>query len=73
MEPARAIVLMLGGPKKIAVLLGLSTGAITKWYASVETGGCGGLIPSRHIVTLCQFARRKRVFLEPNMFFAGHI
>jgi hypothetical protein len=73
MEPAKSIVAMLGGPKKIAILLKLSTGAITKWYLSTEKGGCGGLIPSRHIVSLCKFAASKRKFLEPNMFFEGHV
>ncbi len=65
--------MMLGGPKKIADLLGFSTGAVTKWYADTRTGGCGGLIPSRHIVTLCKYARARGKFLEPNMFFTGHV
>lgn len=72
-EPAKAIVRMLGGPKVVACLLGLSVSAITKWYTPTARNGCGGLIPSPHIVRLCQFARENRKFLEPNMFFAGHI
>ena len=63
---------MLGGPKKVAEFLGLTTGAITKWYTPTEEGGCGGLIPSRHIPSLIGLARNLKKFLEPNSFFFGH-
>lgn len=73
MEPAKAIVALLGGPTKIATLLGLSVSAVTKWYLPMDKGGCGGLIPSRHIAALCKHARKIAVFLEPNNFFKGHV
>lgn len=73
MEPARSIVVSLGGPKKVAEALGLTTGAVSKWWAPPEAKGCGGLIPSWHIVALCKIARDRRQFLEPNMFFVGHL
>jgi hypothetical protein len=73
MEPAKAIVGMLGGPVFVAGLLELTPSAVVKWYRGVDDGGCGGLIPSRHIAALCKHARSVNTFLEPNMFFVGHI
>lgn len=73
MEPAKSIVARLGGPTHVAGLVGISPGGVSKWYTPLEHGGCGGLIPSPHIVSLCLEARRQRKFLEPNMFFTGHM
>lgn len=64
---------MLGGPKKVATFLNLSTGAPSRWYAPKDRKGCGGLIPSEHIPNLCQMAKERGLFLEPNMFFIGHM
>jgi hypothetical protein len=73
MEPARSIVKSLGGPTLVAAEFGLSTGAVVRWYKSAEKGGCGGLIPSNRIPALCRMARTQKRFLEPNMFFEGHV
>lgn len=73
MEPAKSIVARIGGPRIVSGLLGLTPGALTKWWTPRERGGCGGLIPSAHIVKLIPLARARGVFLEPNMFFEGHI
>ena len=51
----------------------MSPGAVCKWWAPVRKKGCGGLIPSRHIPTLVRKAREAGRFLEPNMFFVGHL
>ena len=74
MDPAKSIVLSLGGPTKVGGIVGLSASAVSKWWAPLGKGGCGGLIPSRHIPALVRYARDELGrFLEPNMFFAGHI
>lgn len=73
MEPAKSIVAMLGGPAQVAGMLNISAGAVSKWYAPLERGGCGGLIPTtRYIPVLCRAAHAMKKFLEPNMFFTGH-
>lgn len=76
-EPAKSIVDRLGGPKIVAKALDLTTGAVSRWYAPKDQGGCGGLVPSHRITQLIKLARKgafgKRMFLEPNMFFDGHV
>lgn len=73
MEPALSIVRSLGGPTKVGLIVNLSTSAVSKWWAPLDKGGCGGLIPSRHVGALVRAARAAGKFLEPNMFFAGHL
>lgn len=63
---------MLGGPAKVAAALEMSPSGVTRWYAA-GPGGCGGLIPSHRVAALCKMARKRKQFLEPNMFFDGHI
>lgn len=72
-QPARSIVEMLGGVGVVAKALHLTPSAVSKWSTPTERGGCGGLIPSRHIPPLCRFAPTRDCFLEPNTFFWGHI
>lgn len=78
MEPAKSIVAMLGGPTAVATYLTdktdrhLTTGAVARWYMPAPTG-CAGIIPSRHIPALCKMAKKAKKFLEPNMFFRGHL
>jgi hypothetical protein len=73
MEPARSIVKNLGGPTQVAAFFAISPGAVVRWYTPADKGGCGGLVPSHRIPALCKLARRRRQFLEPNMFFEGHL
>lgn len=72
MEPAKSIVTALGGPTKVAAALKMTPSGVTRWYAEGPTG-CGGLVPSHRIPALCKLARKQKRFLEPNMFFDGHI
>jgi hypothetical protein len=72
MEPAKSIVRMLGGSAEVARQLNLSASGVCRWYIAPPRG-CGGLIPSRHIPQLCALAREQNKFLEPNMFFRGHL
>jgi hypothetical protein len=72
-QPAKRIVDMLGGPNAVAKWLALTPGAVSKWYVRVEDGGCAGLVPSKHIPSLCRLAKVHDTFLEPNMFFDGHL
>jgi hypothetical protein len=69
MPKARSIVEMLGGAKIVSDFLGITTGAVSRWYAPVERGGCGGFIPSKHVPELCKLAKQQGKFLEPNMMF----
>lgn len=73
MEPAHSIVVMLGGPQIVAQWLSLTPGAVSRWYAPLKHGGCGGLVPSRHVPALCRLAKVQGKFLVPNMFFEGHL
>jgi hypothetical protein len=72
MEPAYSIVLQLGGVVAVSKVVGLTPSAISQWSAP-PPGGCGGLVPARHIPKLCAFAELKGIELEPNSFFAGHM
>jgi hypothetical protein len=72
MEPAQSIVKRLGGPTAIAKALRISASGVSRWSIA-SPKGCGGLIPSRHIPDLCALARKQNIFLEPNMFFKGHM
>jgi hypothetical protein len=70
MEPAKSIVASLGGPRAVAIAVGISASGVCKWYGDK---GHDGLVPSRYIPALCRLARERGQFLEPNMFFAGRI
>jgi hypothetical protein len=72
MEPARTIVYSLGGVVLVAKALHLTPSGVCHWYTPIPKG-CGGLVPSRHIPKLCALAEKMNLFLEPNMFFEGHM
>jgi len=48
MEPAITIVSLLGGPTKLASLLGIHRVRVSNWMRPKEKGGTGGQIPLRH-------------------------
>ncbi len=47
MEPASSIIKALGGPTRVARLLGRHRTRVSKWQAPKASGGTGGLIPQR--------------------------
>jgi hypothetical protein len=67
-EPAYSIIRRLGGATVVAEALGLSPGAVSRWYMP-RPRGLGGVVPSKHIKTLCEMAEKSNILLEPNMFF----
>jgi hypothetical protein len=69
-EPARSIVLRLGGPSAVSRAVGISPGGVCRWYMP-QPKGCGGRIPSKYIEQLCNLAKANGLFLEPNMFFTA--
>jgi hypothetical protein len=64
----QTIIEQLGGASVVARALGLSPGTVSRWYMPLPRGR-GGVVPSKHIKTLCELAQKQDIFLEPNMFF----
>ena len=48
MEPATTIIRALGGPSKVAALVGVHRTRVSNWMRCKEVGGTGGVIPLSH-------------------------
>jgi hypothetical protein len=48
MEPAATVVRKLGGPSKVAAILGIHRTRVSNWMRPKESGGTGGRIPQDH-------------------------
>jgi len=68
MDPARKIITALGGPNAVARRIGLHRTRVSKWQATREAGGTGGLIPVKHIPELVRMAREKGIELSAHDF-----
>lgn len=68
-NPASAIIKKLGGEKAVQAATGTAYTAPYRWQASVESGGTGGRIPSKHIPTLIAFAKDNGIELATDEFF----
>jgi hypothetical protein len=63
----------LGGSSAVSRDLGdITPSGVFRW-SEAPPKGTGGLIPSRYIPRLIRIAHKRKLFLEPNMFFRGHL
>lgn len=46
-QPATAIVVQLGGCRRVARLVGISPSAVSRWCTPTALGGTGGRIPQK--------------------------
>lgn len=68
MEPAHSIVRKLGGPTKVARIVGVHRTRVSNWARPKKAGGSGGTIPFRHVPTLLDAARAAGVDLSADDF-----
>ncbi|SEL41286.1 hypothetical protein SAMN04488032_12710 [Pacificibacter marinus] len=64
MEPAKTIILALGGPTEVAKVVGVHRTRVSMWKVPRAKGGTGGVIPHWHIEKLMAAAREKDVSLS---------
>lgn len=68
MEPASTIVKTLGGPAKVAALVGVHRTRVSNWMRPKEAGGTGGTVPFRHVPKLLNEARDRGIPLSADDF-----
>jgi hypothetical protein len=56
MEPATSIIRKLGGPSKVAAIVGVHRTRVSNWMRAKESGGTGGTIPQSHHLTILRAA-----------------
>jgi len=66
---AQRVIKKLGGPRRVADMLAMSTQAIYKWTWPVEKGGTGGFIPTRRQIELMVAAKQRGIILTKDDFF----
>lgn len=62
-EQAAKILKKLGGPRRVAVALGIDPATVYKWTYEKSRGGTGGIIPSSSISKVQKFAQQAGVEL----------
>lgn len=68
MEPASRIIDLLGGPTRVAEIVGVHRTRVSNWKRPRDVGGTGGIIPHWHVSKLLEAARENNVELEPHDF-----
>lgn len=63
MQPASRVVAKLGGPTKVAKIVGIHRTRVSAWQRPRASGGTGGRIPQDHHARLLAFARENGVAL----------
>lgn len=66
---AERVIRKLGGPARVAELLGTSRQAIYKWTYPRQRGGTGGYIPARRQLELMVVCKMQGIVLTKNDFF----
>jgi hypothetical protein len=56
MEPASSIIRKLGGPSKVAAIVGVHRTRVSNWMRAKDSGGTGGTIPQTHHLTILRAA-----------------
>lgn len=69
MNPAQHVIAKLGGFAAVAKITGVHVSRVHRWTYTRESGGTGGVIPSRHQQPMLDFARESGVNLKPADFF----
>lgn len=68
MEPASTIIKRLGGPSKVAKVVGVHRTRVSNWMRPRSVGGADGTIPFRHVPRLIEHARSVGVDLSADDF-----
>lgn len=68
MEPAATIVRALGGPSKVAEIVGVHRTRVSNWMRPRAKGGTGGFVPQKHVGKLLGFAIKHDVPLTAASF-----
>ena len=63
------VIRKLGGPVRVADLLGMTRQAVYKWTCPREKGGTGGYIPARRELELMLVAKMNGIKLTKDDFF----
>lgn len=66
---ALRVIRKLGGPARVADLLGMTREAVYKWTYPRERGGTGGYIPARRQLELMVVAKMNGIVLTKDDFF----
>ncbi|MDP2354600.1 MAG: hypothetical protein Q8M31_00875 [Beijerinckiaceae bacterium] len=69
MSIAKHVIAKCGGPQAVADMLGITRNAVDRWKYAVESGGAGGIIPSKRQRELMEKARERGIELTPADFF----
>jgi len=77
LEPAYSLICKFGGPersfsagvKAVAEIAQVDPSRVYRWAMSKDRGGRGGLVPTARQQRLFEYAKRKRLPVEPGDFF----
>lgn len=58
MKDARSIIRELGGPSKVAAVVGVHRTRVSNWMRPKKAGGTGGIIPLAHHRALLEAAQK---------------
>jgi hypothetical protein len=61
MEPASTIITKLGGPSKVAAIVGVHPTRVSNWKRPKSVGGTGGRIPQNHHRALLRAAQERGI------------
>lgn len=71
LEPAKSVVDALGGPTKVASVLGLCRSAVHQWMQPKDASEDDGFIPAKHQRALLEYAEREGIPLTAEMLILG--
>jgi hypothetical protein len=71
MQPASRVVAELGGPTKVAKIVGIHRTRVSAWQRPRASGGTDGRIPQDHHAKLLAFARSNGIALSAEDFLSG--
>lgn len=69
-DPADTIIRKFNGLSVVARVTGVTIHSVMRWRRPRELGGTGGLIPSKHIGPLMEYARSNDLPVTPGDFIA---
>lgn len=61
LEPASSIIAALGGPSKVAAVVGVHPTRVSNWKRARASGGTGGTIPQAHHLAVLRLAKERGV------------
>jgi hypothetical protein len=71
MQPASRVVAKLGGPTKVAKIVGIHRTRVSAWQRPRASGGTDGRIPQDHHAKLLAFARKRHRAFRRRLFERG--